>query len=87
MYRLFLILGLLIALFVLLKSVYRASKAGGRPAGTLCDGDQMVQDPVCGVFVPRKTALVRRIANETHFFCSQECADKFQEQRADQQPE
>ena len=77
MYRLFLIFGLLAVLFVLLKGVYRSSKQSGRPAGPPLDGDQMVQDPVCGVFVPRKTAVVRQIGADTHCFCSRECAEKY----------
>ncbi|MCS6285982.1 MAG: hypothetical protein H8K08_11175 [Nitrospira sp.] len=81
MYRLFLIFGLLVVLFVLLKGVYRSSKQSGRPAGPPLDGDQMVQDPVCGVFVPRKTAVVQQVGNLTNCFCSQECAEKFQRQR------
>jgi len=82
MYRLFLVLGLLVVLFVLVKSVYRNSKLTGRPAGPPLDGDQMVQDPVCGVFVPRKTAIVHQVGNLTNCFCSQECAKKFQQQKA-----
>ncbi len=81
MYRLFLILCLLVVLFVLLKSAYRNSKLAGRPAGPPLDGDQMVQDPVCGVFVPRKIAVVLQVGSETKCFCSQECAEKFHEQR------
>jgi len=41
----------------------------------------MVQDPVCGVFVPRKTAIVQQVGEISNCFCSQECAAKFQEQR------
>jgi len=81
MYRLFLILGLLVMLFVLVKSIYRNSKQAGRPARPPLDGDQMVQDPACGVFVPRKTAIVQQVRGVTNCFCSQECAAKFQEQR------
>lgn len=81
MYRLFLILGLFVVLFVLLKSVYRNSKLTSRPPGPPLDGDQMVQDPVCGVFVPRKTAVIQQDGDITNCFCSQECAVKFQEQR------
>jgi YHS domain-containing protein len=81
MYRLFLIIGLLVLLFVLLKSIYRSSKQVGRPAPPPLDGDQMVQDPVCGVFVPRKTAIVQQVGGISNCFCSQECAAKFEEQR------
>ena len=81
MYRLFLIIGLLVMFFVLLKSIYRNSKLAGRSSGPPLDGDQMVQDPVCGVFVPRKTAIVQQVGGISNCFCSQECAAKFQEQR------
>lgn len=81
MYRLFLIIGLLVMLFVLVKSIYRNSQQAGRPARPPLDGDQMVQDPVCGVFVPKKTAIVQHVGGVTNCFCSQECAAKFQEQR------
>jgi YHS domain-containing protein len=81
MYRLFLIIGLLIMLILLLKSLYRSSKQAGRPSRPPLDGDQMVQDPVCGVFVPRKTAIVKQVGGGANYFCSQECAAKFQEQR------
>ncbi|MCC6140424.1 MAG: hypothetical protein IT389_07390 [Nitrospira sp.] len=80
MYRLFLIFGLLIVFFVLLKSIYRNSKLAGRSPGPSLDGDQMVQDPVCGVFVPRKNAIVKQGGEASTYFCSQECAAKFQEQ-------
>ncbi len=81
MYRLFLILGLLIVFFVLLKSIYRNSKLAGKSSGPPLDGDQMIQDPVCGVFVPRNNAIVRQVGGVSICFCSQECAAKFQEQR------
>ena len=82
MYRLFLIIGLLVMFFVLLKSIYRNSKLAGRSSGPPLDGDQMVQDPVCGVFVPRKTAIVQQVGGVTNCFCSQECAARFQAQRS-----
>ena len=72
MYRLFLIIGLLVLLFVLLKSIYRSSKQVGRPAPPPLDG---------GVFVPRKTAIVQQVGGISNCFCSQECAAKFEEQR------
>lgn len=43
--------------------------------------DEMVQDPVCGMYIPRKQAIARKIGTETHFFCSEECLNKFLENR------
>lgn len=79
MYRLLLVVSLLVLLIFLLRSVFRGSKRkeGGYPV----QGDQMVQDPVCKVFIPRGSAIVRRVDAVTHCFCSQTCAEEFQKQQ------
>jgi YHS domain-containing protein len=82
MYRLFLVVGLLLLLFFLIKSALRKPSRLDGAAKPPLDGDQMVQDPACGVFVPRKTAVVRQIGKLTHCFCSRECAEKFSRESA-----
>ena len=63
---------------------YRTVKAIFRPKEELSRGqdkgviDEMVQDPQCKTYVPKREAVKRTIAGETHFFCSVACADKFQ---------
>lgn len=78
MYRLLLVISLLALLIFLLRNAFRGSKPkeGGYPV----QGDQMVQDPVCKVFVPRGSAIVRRVDGVTYCFCSQACAEEFQKQ-------
>lgn len=39
--------------------------------------DVLVEDPVCKVCVPRKQAVVLKEADETIYFCSTECREKF----------
>ncbi len=39
--------------------------------------DEMVQDPNCLTYIPRSTAIRKGFGSETHFFCSQACADEF----------
>jgi uncharacterized protein len=64
--------------------VYRTIKAIFRPKEELSRGqdrgviDEMVQDPQCKTYVPKREAVKRIFAGETHFFCSDACADKFQ---------
>lgn len=41
------------------------------------DKDELVQDPVCKVFIPRRNALVARKDGETYYFCSEGCRKKF----------
>jgi YHS domain-containing protein len=72
-------------IFVILAYIaYRTVKAIFRPKEELSGGqdrgviDEMVQDPQCKTYVPKREAVKRTIAGETHFFCSGTCADKFQ---------
>ena len=39
--------------------------------------DEMVQDPVCKVYVPKKEALTAVFSGEMFYFCSKECREKF----------
>ena len=79
MYRIIFILILLIILYFLLRSAFR--EFGNRqPDRLLKSKDQMVQDPVCRVFVPRGSAVTEVIGGQTYCFCSQGCAATFQKQ-------
>lgn len=83
MYRLFLVSGLLVLLYYLLRraigkmreDVGAVSLREGREPG-----NQMIQDPVCRVFIPRGNAVRQEIGGQTYFFCSRSCADTFQKQ-------
>ncbi len=39
--------------------------------------DELVRDPVCGVYCPKRDALMLRTGGETHYFCSEECRRRF----------
>lgn len=80
MYRIIFILILLIVLYFLIRSAVREFKQ--REAGDRLpvDKDQMVQDPVCHVFVPRGAAVTEVIGGQTYCFCSKGCAATFQKQ-------
>ncbi len=87
MYRIILILLLLITLYFLLRRAIREFKGQGRVGSLLLNKNQMVQDPVCRVFVPRGSAVTEDIGGQIYFFCSRSCAQTFQKQLAGQQPE
>lgn len=82
MYRIIFILGLLAVLYFLLRRALRDFKGQGQPERLFPGKDQMVQDPVCRVFVPRGVAVTEDIGGQTYYFCSRSCAHKFQEQLA-----
>ncbi|MBE0595785.1 MAG: YHS domain-containing protein [Desulfuromonadales bacterium] len=40
-------------------------------------GEDMVQDPQCGTYVPRGDALTASVRGQRHHFCSAKCRDDF----------
>jgi len=38
------------------------------------------RDPVCGLYVSERDAVVGRLEGERHYFCSMGCLEKFREQ-------
>jgi YHS domain-containing protein len=41
--------------------------------------DEMVQDPLCKTYVPLRSARRKVIQGREYFFCSNKCAEEFQE--------
>ncbi len=56
---------------------YRSSNGPHKPPPVL---DELVKDPVCGVYCPKKEAIAIRVNGKIYYFCSTECRDKFLEQ-------
>jgi YHS domain-containing protein len=78
----FLALGVLVLLLFLMvrASVYAflgglhgARRLDPRRAGR----DELVKDPVCETYIPRRKAIARGSGPATRYFCSAACADKF----------
>jgi uncharacterized protein len=64
--------------------LYRVVKRVFKPSAHLedrSDGiiDEMVKDPQCETYIPRRQAKKRVVGGQTHFFCSDACADRFEE--------
>ncbi|MBN1881458.1 MAG: hypothetical protein JW885_04725 [Deltaproteobacteria bacterium] len=77
----------IIAFFILLyyvaKSLFSPRKPKPDKPVMGADGravnDVMVQDPSCGVYLPKNDAIRARINGETHYFCSDACIQRFKE--------
>ncbi len=44
--------------------------------------DEMVQDPCCRAYVPKKSAVRSRLGGEDLYFCSETCRDRYLESTA-----
>ncbi len=40
-------------------------------------GEDLVQDPCCGVYIPQTQAYTRLIDGKTTYFCNRECCEKY----------
>jgi YHS domain-containing protein len=77
MYRLVIVTALLVIAYLMIRRAYR-DFLGGDSRRPLIGKDQMVQDPVCRVYVPRGVAVAAMIGGQEYFFCSPGCAETFQ---------
>lgn len=77
MLRVIILAILLYILYRLIKGVFKKDRdiTGGRADGVI---DEMVQDPFCRIYIPRRQAVRRVHEGNEMFFCSEECADKFE---------
>jgi YHS domain-containing protein len=41
--------------------------------------EELVQDPCCQTYVPKGSAVKKRIAGKTYYFCNSECLKKYLE--------
>jgi YHS domain-containing protein len=75
--RLFIYIILAYVFYRIAKGLFkpRPEAVHGQKTGDVID--EMVQDPVCDTYVPRRDAVKRSINGQEVYFCSKECADKF----------
>ena len=95
MLRFILFFALFLALCYVIKGFFKglklrkALKTGSEQAGERTRGssqqppitDELVQDPVCGVYCPKRDALSFNWQGKTYYFCSDKCRQEFREKR------
>ncbi|HOG16472.1 MAG: YHS domain protein [Syntrophaceae bacterium PtaU1.Bin231] len=69
---------------IVLYLLYRVGRALFRPSGRTSvpgrpnpGGEDLVEDPVCGTYVPEGSALKVSVNGRTVHFCSRDCLEKF----------
>jgi uncharacterized protein len=73
MARLIIILALVAGFIMLYRSLFGSKPNLEGPEETA----DMVQDPNCGTYVPKKQSVSKVVLDKEHFFCSKKCADEF----------
>ena len=88
MIRFLIYLAVVLAIYFYLRKLFPGRKhydRNGRP-GYSADGrkpppvtDELVQDPVCGAYCPKREAKSLVYRGKKYYFCSMECLKEFQE--------
>ncbi len=56
----------------------QAPQQPGSPRPANPSKGELVQDPVCGIYVSTETKLRKTVGGRTYYFCSESCMEKFQ---------
>ena len=73
MARLIIILALVAVFIMLYRSLFGASPR----LEDQTEATDTVQDPNCGMYIPKNQAVARLVRGKEHFFCSKKCADEY----------
>lgn len=72
---------LALVVFLVVRASLRGFLAGLRGSAASPRGrravDELVRDPVCETYIPRRKAIARTAGGTTRYFCSAACADRF----------
>lgn len=81
----------IVVILILIYFIYRLVRVFGSrrmvesqertQTGARTAGEDLVQDPYCGVYVPKSQSYMRQINGQTMHFCSRECCDNYLERK------
>ncbi len=47
--------------------------------------EELVQDPCCQTYIPKRTAVRKRVGGRDYYFCNKECVRRFFDERKSQE--
>jgi YHS domain-containing protein len=62
---------------LLVKNIFSLGKKPDRDI----EAEELVQDPCCQTYIPKKSAIRKKIAGRVLHFCSKECLTKYLEKK------
>ncbi len=73
---------LFILLFLLLYTILRyLMKKMLIQRKTLSEPEELVQDPHCQTYIPKRIAVRKKVKGRDYYFCNKECLRKFLEEK------
>ena len=73
MFRFFLVILFLLILYYVVRFLIRDILSTRQKP----EHEELVEDPSCKIYVPKSSALKKKIRGRQYYFCSRECLKKF----------
>jgi YHS domain-containing protein len=68
-------------LYRVVRTLFRPSGRASVPGRPNPGGEDLVEDPVCGSYVPEGSALKTSVNGRNVYFCSRDCLEKYKMER------
>ena len=62
---------------LLMKVIFYSRKRVNRQS----EPEELVQDPYCQTYIPKRSAIRKRLSGKIYYFCKEECLEKFIQNR------
>jgi uncharacterized protein len=77
MARLILFIVLVFTLYYVLRFLIKDMSFLRKKVNRADEPEELVQDPYCQTYIPKRSALKKKVAGEVRYFCGQECMEKY----------
>jgi YHS domain-containing protein len=79
--RLILFILLLLLLYTSLHYLIKEISLQRKRLNRESEPEELAQDPYCQTYIPKRTAVRKRVAGRGYYFCSKECVRKFLDEK------
>jgi len=79
--RLILFILLLLLLYTTLHYLIKDMVVRRKKLSRESELEELVQDPYCQTYIPKRTAVRKRVKGRHYYFCNKECLRKFLEEK------
>ena len=77
MVRLIVYLFSAIVLYIILKGLLKGISPSRKSFDRRTEPEELVQDPSCETYIPRRLAIKKTVGGIDHYFCSKDCLEKY----------
>jgi YHS domain-containing protein len=77
MVRLILLIFFLLILYYVLHFLIKDMPSIRKTMDRRSEPEELVQDPYCQTYIPKRSALKKRIAGRDYYFCNRDCLKRY----------